>query len=179
MAILNQNLTASQLPSRVHHAFSGPIGNSILLPAGTSLFRFAGHSNISPWWSQTSQLKDLLISAKASGQHLNQYIRNTTAVLRIWDSDMYNLIIAKLNVAVYAFSGPIASQNEAARYMNPKDAQYKQRFTKPVFFKGGNGQVYIFGLSPGDLTFVVPAGTVNIYDGVDEILDFLKSFHLI
>ncbi|HVM89478.1 MAG TPA: hypothetical protein VMT76_14925 [Puia sp.] len=179
MSFLNQNLDFSQLSPDVQLAFSGMAGNKILLPFGTSLFRFSGHSNISPWWSEIAQLPQLLLSAKASGQRLFQYIRNHSAVLRKWDPDMQHLIIASLNQPVYAFSGGISPQNEAAAYMNAQLKTYKRKFTKPVFFGGGNGQVYIKDLDHSYINIIVPAGTINIYDNVDEILDFLIDYKII
>ncbi|WP_019668307.1 hypothetical protein [Eudoraea adriatica] len=180
MPILNQNLDFDQLSSNVRAAFLGCGATKVLLPPGTSLFRFSGHSNISSWWSETTQLPDLLLSAKANGKNLHQYVRTTSAVLRQWDADMYNLVVARLNLPVYAFRGIISPQNEASKYMNPQDFNnYKKRFTKPVFFKGGNGQVYINDLSLSDIDIIVPAGAVNIYDSVDDIINFLIDYNII
>ncbi len=180
MSTLNQDIHFDQLPDSVRHAFSGSVGAKVLLTAGTLLFRFSGHANISSWWSEASQLSNLLLSAKASGQSLFQYIRNTTAVLRQWDSGMNNLIVGKLNRSVYAFRGTISPQNEASRYMNSQDlSSYKKRFTKPVFFGGGNGQVYINGIKEEDITIIVPVGTVNTFDKIDDIIDFLISYNIV
>jgi hypothetical protein len=180
MPFLNQNVDFSQLPNDVQLAFSGMSGTKILLTFGTSLFRFSGHANISPWWSETTELASLLLAAKAAKQNLYQYVRNHSAVLRKWDPDMQHLIIATLNQPVYAFKGSISPQNEAAAYMNTNDIKnYKKKFTKPVFFGGGNGQVYIKDIDASYVNIIVPAGTVNVYDNVDEILDFLIDYKLI
>jgi hypothetical protein len=57
---------------------------------------------------------------------------------------MYSLVIAELNEEVKAFKGTISPQNEASVYMNPNDQlNYKKKYTKSVFFPGGNSQVYI------------------------------------
>lgn len=180
MSLLNQNMQFGELPGNIRSAFSGGMGAKIQLPAGTSLYRFSGHTHISPWWSQTSELPNLLLSAKAKSQTLFNYVRLTTAVLRKWDSDMYNLIIAELRSPVYAFKGAISPQNEASQYMNVRDLDnYKKKFTKSVFMSGGNGQLYIKDLSSSYLNMIVPAGAVNIYDPIDDIIDFLISYRLI
>jgi hypothetical protein len=181
MSILNQTLDFQQLPVEVKGAFPGNIASKVLLPAGTSLFRFSGHDRLSPWWSETAELGGLLLSAKASGKPLYQFVRDASAVLRRWHSNpMTNLIIGTLNQPVYAFRGIIGPQNEASIYMNVADRDnYKKKFTKPVFYRGGNGQVYINGLAFNDIKFIVPLGAVSIYDSVDEIIDFLVSYRLI
>ena len=180
MPILNESLRFEMLPIDVRSAFTGFRATKVLLPWGTSLFRFSGHSRISPWWSETNQLSILLLTAKARNHSLFEYARNTTAIKRLWDFGLFNLIIVRLKQPVYAFSGFIAPQNEAAQYKNSQDfINYKKKFTKPVFFSGGNGQVYIKDLEPRHVDFIVPAGAVNIYDDVTEIMDFLISYRII
>jgi len=168
------------LPFEVRNAFAGLQATKDLLPLGTLLFRFSGHARISPWWSETNQLSRLLLIVKARNLSLADYIRNTSAIKRLWDPGLFNLIVARLKQPVYAFRGTIAPQNEASQYMNSRDLDYyKKRFTKPVFFGGGNGQVYIKDLDVQHIDFVVPPGAVNIYDKVDEIMDFLISYRII
>lgn len=180
MAILNANLEFNQLEAEVRSAFPGGVAKKVSLPAGTSLFRFSGHDGISPWWSETADLLGILYAAKASGKPLFQYMRESSAVLRKWyKNSMNSLFIANLTQPVYGFRGVIGPQNEAAAYMDPKNKAYKQRFTKPVYFRGGNGQVYIKGLTQSHLQIIVPLGTVDIYDDVDAIIDFLVSYKLV
>lgn len=175
MPILNQNLKFKDLPADVRRAFHGEPENDLLV-ANKTLFRFSSHSGISPWWSDARELSGLLLAAKASGRALSRYVRERTAVLRQWDPDMTYLIVARLNKPVYAFRGIISHQDEAAVYMDPEDLKnYKKKFTKSVFFRGGNGQVYINGLQQHDVDIIVPMGTVYIYDKIDDILDFLIS----
>jgi hypothetical protein len=174
MQILNQNLEFEQLSSDFRNAFSGLKADKVLLRLRTSLFRFSGGTHISPRWSETTQLPYLLLSAKQRGQRLDQYIRATNALLRSWDPGMYNLIIAKLNIDVYAFRGTSSFQNEAFKYMNPQDIDnYKKKFTKPVFYQGGNSQVFINNIKDQDINIIVPGGAINIYDEVDDIINFL------
>ena len=176
MSILNENLEFHQLPSDVQIAFAGKGSEKVLLKPGTSLFRFSRHTGISPWWSETTQLWSLLESAKKCGQRLDQHVRSTNAVLRNWDPSMHFLIIAKLKWYVYAFRGKTSFQNEAFKYMNPTDkVHYKQKYTKPILFKGGNSQVYIYGIKGHHLNIIVNAGAVLIYDPIDDILNFLNS----
>jgi|GEM_PF-5509767 len=181
MAFLNQTIDFQQLSPEIKGAFPGGTATRVLLPAGTSLFRFSGHDRLSPWWSETTELGGLLLEAKTSGKPLYQYVRETSAVLRKWYSNtMSNLVVATLNQPVYAFKGIIGPQNEAAIYMNPLDKQnYKKKFTKPVYYRGGNGQIYINGLTITCIQYVVPLGTVSVYDNIDEIIDFLISYRLI
>src|SRR4051812_35438111 len=113
MVATNDKLTFNDLPSHVRSAFSG-IGNKIILLSGTSLFRFSGHTHVSSWWSSTEELAGLLLAAKSSKKGLYNYVRDTTAVLRQWDSEMYNLIVGRLNRSCIAFKGGIAPQNEAS-----------------------------------------------------------------
>jgi len=43
-------------------------------------------------------------------------------------------------------------QNEAFKYMNPQDIDnYKKKFTKPVFYQGGNSQVFINNIKDQDI----------------------------
>ena len=44
---------------------------------------------------------------------------------------------------------------------------------------GGGSQVYIPNFQRHQFREVVPIGAVNVYDGVDEILDFLLAYKLI
>ena len=177
MPILNQSLEFNELPADARQAFTDSKADKVVLPAGTLLFRFSGHSNLSPWWSEVKYLPNLLLSAKMANKSLYEYVRKTNAVLRRWDPNMSNLIIAKLNTDIYSFKGSISPQNEAAVYMDTENVKkYKKRFTKPVFFGGGNSQVYIKGLSDSGISIVIPAGVVNIFDEVDAITDFLHSY---
>ena len=177
MAMLNQALEFNDIPADARLAFTEAKAEKVVLPAGTLLFRFSGHSNLSPWWSEVKYLPGVLLSAKLSKKNLYEYVRKTNAVLRKWDPNMSNLIIAKLNADVYSFRGSISPQNEAAVYMDNADVKnYKKRFTKPVFFGGGNSQVYIKGLSDSSLSIIVPAAAVNIFDDIDAITDFLHSY---
>jgi hypothetical protein len=179
MSLLNQNVQFADLPGNIRNAFSGGMGTKIQLPAGTSLYRFSGHTHISPWWTETTELTGLILGAKSSGQSLFNYIRTSSAVLRQWDSNMYHLIIAQLTTPVWAFKGLISPQNEASKYMDVNDVNFKKKFTKPVFMGGGNGQVYIKDIAAHHLNIIVPAGAVNIYDKIDDILDFLVSYKLV
>lgn len=191
------------LDSSVKGAFIGSIAEKVTLPKNTSLYRFTGGNYLSPWWTETKYLPELLIKAKNSKKPLYQYVRDTTAVLRRWDRNgISHLVIATLKDEVTAFKGGISPQNEAAIYMDPKNLEnYKKKFTKPVFFGGGNSQVYIckFQRDPNNeiddekkkerkkeidklmsnieqkyLTYTIPFGVVSIYDNIDEIIDFCR-----
>lgn len=187
MAILNENLKFQEIEESHRNAFSEKTPPKILLPTGTSLFRFTGHSGMSPWWSETSQLSGLLLSAKASRLGVNEYVRRSQAILRGFykgkdyqDPGIHNLIIATLNRPVYAFKGTIAALNEAYPYMNREDLKhYKEKFTKPVLMRGGNGQLYIKDLPSSYLDIVVPEGTIYIFDDVDQIIDLLARYNVI
>jgi len=180
MAILNQDLQFEKFDSSVRAGFSGGMATKRLVGAGTKLFRFSGHSNMSAWWTDANELPALLIGAKGEKKNLAQYVRERSAVLRLWNPDIYNLIVAVITQSVYSFQGKIAPQNEAAKYKDSKDlANYKKKFTKYVYFKGGGGQIYIPNLTPQHISIIVPAGAVNIYDDIDEITDFLVSYKIV
>jgi hypothetical protein len=179
MAILNEKTVFNDLSVEERQSFSGASAVKTLLPVGSSLFRFSGHDGISPVWAETTQLGNMLLSAKNSNKRFDQYVREKLAVLRAWNAGMTYLIVTELIKPVWAFRGTIEVQNEAAAYMNKESSKYKQRFTKPVFFSGGIGQVQIPGLSSTHLRFVVPAGTIFIHDPVDEILNVLISCNVI
>lgn len=179
MSVLNENMQFANLSLEVRNSFSGAMAKKVLLNPGTSLFRFSGHNGISPVWAETTQLGNMLLSAKNSNKRFDQYVREKLAVLRMWNPGMTYLIVTELIQPVWAFRGNIEVQNEAAAYMNKDSAKYKQRFTKPVFFGGGIGQVQIPGLNQTHLRFVVSAGTIFIHDPVDEILDVLISCNVI
>lgn len=180
MAALNQDIQFEKLDGSVRAGFSGGVAAKRLVGAGTRLFRFSGHSNMSAWWTEANELPALLIGAKGEKKNLAQYVRERSAVLRLWNPDMYNLIVAVITQSVYGFQGKIAPQNEAARYKNSKDlTNYKKKFTKPVYFKGGGGQIYIPNLTSQHMSIIVPAGVVNIFDDIDEITDFFVSYKIV
>lgn len=179
MQTAKQAIEFKDLPNDVRSAFRG-LGSKVELSANTSLYRFTSHPGISPWWSETKHLAEVLLSTKASGKGLPKHIRSSTAVLRRWDSGMSYLTIGILKRPVHAFRGIIAPQDESTIYRNASDlSNYKKRYTKSVFFGGGNGQVYIPQVKSTDLSILVPIGTINIYDDVDDILDFLESYKLV
>ncbi len=179
MSLLNETTSFTDLGMEARQSFAGGIATKKLLNPGTSLFRFSGHNGISPVWAETNQLGGILLSAKASGKRLDQYIRERLAVLRMWNPGMSYLLIAELTQAVWGFRGVIEKQNEAAAYMDKNSQQYKTRFTKPVFFGGGIRQVFIPNLTQQHLRFVVPASTILVYDNIDDILDLLISYRII
>jgi hypothetical protein len=179
MPLLNETISFTDLSNEVRGSFTAGQAKKVLLPAGTSLFRFSGHNGISPVWAETNQLGSILLAAKASGKRLDQYVREKLAVLRLWNPGMTYLIVAELTQPVWGFRGLIEKQNEAAAYMNNGSSLYKKRFTKPVFFSGGIGQVQIPGLNQAHLRFVVPAETILIHDPIDEILDVLIDYKVI
>ena len=160
-------------------AFSNSSATKVLLPVGTSLYRFTSDNRVSEWWTETNQLANMLLSAKSSGKSLANYMRHHSAVLRQWSPDMFHLYVIALTHPVNAYKGGIASQNEAARFSNPNCADYKKKYTKSVFMSGGGSQVYIPNFLRHQFREVVPIGAVNVYDGVDEILDFLLTYNLI
>lgn len=190
-------LKFSELPDDVKSAFSGIHGNKVRLQKGTSLFRFSDHPYASPWWSETSQLMDLLLTARAKGIPLYNHVRSSTAILRSFNPGFFNLLVVELTQDLQAFRGRVAPQNEASKYMdNRYSKHYKQRYTKPVFFGGGNGQVYIprfhRQLLEKHIDMKVPrinlmdyakweveAGTINIYDKIDDILKTLMRSDII
>jgi hypothetical protein len=179
MPLLNETVSFADLRPEVRGSFSAGLAKKVLLPAGTSLFRFSGHNGISPVWAETSQLSSVLLGAKASGKRLDEYIREKLAVLRLWNPGMTYLIVAELIQPVWGFRGLIEKQNEAAAYMSNRSPLYKKKFTKPVFFSGGIGQVQIPGLNQAHLHFIVPAQTILIHDPIDEILDVLIACKVI
>jgi len=170
----------AQLPSNISSAFTNSSATSVLLPVNTSLYRFTSDNRVTEWWAETNQLANMLLMAKASGKTLPQYMRHHSAVLRQWSPDMFHLYVVSLTHPVNAYRGGIAAQNEAAAYSNPSSADYKKKYTKSVFMSGGGSQVYIPNkLQHHQFREVVPIGAVNVYDSIDEILDFLNTYDLI
>lgn len=174
-----QNYLDMPLPQNISSAFSGSAATNILLPVGTSLYRFTSDNRVSQWWTETNQLANMLLSAKSSGKTLVEYMRHNSAVLRQWSPDMFHLYVIALTHPVNAYKGGIAPQNEAARFSNPNSADYKKKFTKSVFMSGGGSQVYIPNFQRHQFREIVPIGAVNVYDAVDGILDFLLTYKLI
>ena len=195
MSTSNFDVEFYQLSDDVKGAFIGSIATKERLTRNTLLYRFCGGPGLSPWWTEAKYLPDLLLKAKASKKALYQYVRDTTAILRRWDGNsISHLVIATLNEELSGFKGDISPQNEATIYMSPLDTEnYKKKFTKQVFFRGGNSQVYInrFQMEKYDrndeemkkkiekqmdeiqkryLTYTVPFGTVSIYDDIDIII---------
>ena len=204
MAKYTANVAFHQLQPYVRDAFKDKHANSITLSANTSLFRFAGGNEISPWWTETKYLLNFLLKAKASNIPMHQYVRRKAAVLRQWQNPMTSLVIYKLTQSVPAFEGIASPQGEADVYRNPQDIQrYKAKYTKSVFFEGGSGQVYIPLFQRDDnnetdeqkkqtrnaelnaemmvlqshyLAELVPPYTIMVYDNIDHIMQMAEYF---
>lgn len=176
--ILNQTLNFKDLSPYDKAAFSGHVTKEIFME-NTLLYRFSDHDRItSPWWSDASDLGHTLLTCLNNQQSLVDYVRQHSAVKRQWNQ-LQDLIIIKLNVRAFGLRGLARPQNEASIYTNKDSIHYKEKFTKPVYFKGGSSQVYIPNLNMSNISVVVPAGAVNIYDDVKDILDFLISYKII
>lgn len=177
-------LNFNQFDASVRAGFPGGIADYTILPSGTLLYRFSGwdilraDNSVSPWWSETSGLLDTLEGAKKSGKTLWDYVRQQSAVLRGWNSLGY-LVMVQLNKPVEGFRGIIAPQNEANPYSDTNNTKYKTKFTKPVLFRGGGGQVFLPNLNKADFDIAIPLGTVYIYDDIDDIIAFLDNYQLL
>lgn len=166
-------------------AFGGGRLTPIVLNPGTSLYRFSGWdivnpktNAVSPWWSESNGLIEVLLAAKSSGKTLEHFVRTRSAVLRAWNN-ISCLVLIRLNKPKEAYSGTIEFQNEAKRYFDRSSAQYKQKFTKPVYFGGGGKQVWVPELKTSEFSVTIPQKTIHITDHVDEIIDFLVSYGLL
>ena len=182
-------LAVNQLDSNVRNAFPGGMAFPANFNAGTLLYRFSGwdiikidkdtsKESVSPWWSETSDLLTTLLEAKKSGKSLWNFVRQQSAVLRGWNSLGY-LVMIRINRPFDGFKGLIARQNEATPFSDPTSSKYKVKYTKPVQFSGGGRQVYIPNLTRSDFSIEVPLEAIYIYDDIDEIIAFLKSYQLI
>ncbi|MCF0075091.1 hypothetical protein LZD49_31695 [Dyadobacter sp. CY261] len=182
-------LTLGQLDKDVRNAFPGGVAIPELFSSGTLLYRFSGwdiikidtktnEESVSPWWSETSGLHTTLLEAQKSGKSLWNYVRQQSAVLRGWNSLGY-LVMIRTNKPFEGFKGIVARQNEATPFTDPKSSKYKLKYTKPVQFAGGGRQVYIPNLTRADFSIEVPLEAIYIYDDIDEIIAFLKSYKLL
>lgn len=181
--------TIDQLDSNIRNAFPGGVAYPANFNAGTLLYRFSGwdiikidnktkEESVSPWWSETSNLLTTLLEAKKSGHSLWNYVRQQSAVLKGWNSLGY-LVMIRLNRPFEGFRGLVARQNEATPFSDPSSSRYKTKYTKPVQFSGGGRQVYIPNLTRADFSIKVPLEAIYIYDDIDEIISFLKSYQLL
>lgn len=189
MKPLTPNSTFSELSPGDRNGFSG---SAQLMPfqAGRLFYRFGDHDGLRPWWVEASRLNDTLIAAKNSGKTLYQYIRETSAIARVWGGGLTYLVVIRLTQEMYAFVGTIAPQNDAALIGADRqlpsgqranqDRQYPPKYyTKSVHYKGGGSQVYMPGLTFQNCQSVIPEKTVLIHDDINDILDFLKTYHIL
>ena len=174
----------SGVEEKIRKAYKGGITEELQLLSGTKLFKFSSYDaantngGVTAWWTEISELPGILQSAMKEKKMLEHYVRDSNAVLRQWNG-LNSLIVIELTKNMTAYKGEIASQNEASSYMDRNDPNYKKKFTKPVFFVGGNQQVYINNISSNDFKVIIPSGTISSYDNINDIVNFLKSFHII
>lgn len=125
--ILNENLTAGELPADVQRAFTGGQPRKIQLQSGHQLFKFTQYAlfgssgEVTPWWSSVnpvtpsdSGLEMLLVRAARNGTTPADFARARNAVTNQWNS-MSGLLIAKLRQPVYAFVGRVSGQRYDTR----------------------------------------------------------------
>lgn len=182
---LSNNSKFSELDADFRSAFSGA-GQLKLFTPNLRFYRFSDEqSNISPWWVEASNIYDTLVKAKNSGESLYQYIRKNSALARFWGNGLMCLSIMRLKQPMYGFEGIIAPMNDATLALAKRsDTQNANKYgngkyyTKPVYYHGGGGQVFIPGLSMQNCEMIVPYGTIQIHDGIDEIIDFLMTYKL-